>query len=386
MSFRRARAFAEAGIPIFPVRLERRGGRWSKKPLVLDWARCATTDPEIIAGWWLRWPLAAPGIPLGRCGLVVVDADRHPGKADGVAALAGISGVPPHPVVKTAGGGEHHYFRQPNPPIADNRAFSGEGIDVLGSSRFVVGYAVEPLLAWVPELPEVFGERMEKRYRRIVKFNNDVSVRVEDVSSALMQLDPQDFVKGVDGAETRARWLALMNGAKAAGVPLEVFCEWSARQDHYARDDDEIEKNWHSLRATHRGAFFAELKAAGIRLPTHNHIDRFKDPAVPIQQTRTFIQQTRNFNNRANSLYDWLNKNPSEPNLFKVSCIFGEMIAEKLLTQSIATKLLSNNCWQLRKQMGADQFRETISRAFRHVEEKLLEVGSGNANPNHMED
>ena len=54
------------------------------------------------------------------------------------------------------------------------------------------------------------------------------------VSGALMQLDPGEFVGD------RPRWLALMNGAKAAGVPLEVFCEWTSGQDHYARNDGEV--------------------------------------------------------------------------------------------------------------------------------------------------
>jgi hypothetical protein len=121
----RALAFAEAGIPIFPVLLERAGRKWRKKPHVLDWANVATTDLEMIERWWLRWPLAAPGIPLRRMGWVVVDADRHPGRPDGVAALAELGELPTHPIVRTVGGGEHRCFRQPDPPVADNHRFAG---------------------------------------------------------------------------------------------------------------------------------------------------------------------------------------------------------------------------------------------------------------------
>jgi hypothetical protein len=72
---RRALDFAEAGISIFPVELSRAGQKWRKKPHIVDWPNRASTDPDVVLDWWLRWPLAAPGIPLGRMGWVVVDAE-----------------------------------------------------------------------------------------------------------------------------------------------------------------------------------------------------------------------------------------------------------------------------------------------------------------------
>jgi hypothetical protein len=47
---------------------------------------------------------------LGRAGLVVIDADRHDPKEDGVQAFAGLRAEHqefPHPQTLTAGGGEH---------------------------------------------------------------------------------------------------------------------------------------------------------------------------------------------------------------------------------------------------------------------------------------
>jgi hypothetical protein len=120
----------------------------------------ASTDPELVAGWWRQFPWAVPGIVLAQCGLVVVDADRHPGGPDGVAALAGIEGLPPHPVIATRGGGEHHYFRQPEGGAV--RFGRWEGGEVLGTSKFAVAYGmvdpaeVPPLPAWVLRaLPKV---------------------------------------------------------------------------------------------------------------------------------------------------------------------------------------------------------------------------------------
>jgi Bifunctional DNA primase/polymerase, N-terminal len=124
-------------------------GKWRKDPLIKDWRNRATTWRPTVAGWWRQFPWAVPGIVLEKCGLVVVDADRHPGKPDGVAALAALDGLPPHPVIATRGGGEHPYFRQPDPAISFGRWAGGE---VLGTSKFAVAYAMLDLEE-VPELP-----------------------------------------------------------------------------------------------------------------------------------------------------------------------------------------------------------------------------------------
>jgi hypothetical protein len=150
MTRRLALAFGEAGFPIFPVNVFRRGDRWRKVPYVADWANAATTDPKILREWWMQWPLAMPGLPLERCGLVVVDADRH-GGVDGVEAFRELGLMPRHPVVVTKSGGEHHWFRQPPSPVTFAKWAGGE---VLGIGRFVVGYSVPKGV--MPELPKVF--------------------------------------------------------------------------------------------------------------------------------------------------------------------------------------------------------------------------------------
>ncbi len=51
--------------------------RWEQETLehgVLD----ATTDPDIIRGWWKRWPGANVGIAAGKSGLIVIDQDGAP--------------------------------------------------------------------------------------------------------------------------------------------------------------------------------------------------------------------------------------------------------------------------------------------------------------------
>ena len=136
---------AAAGIPIFPARAFKlpSSGKWQKQPLVLRWREVATTDPHQLQEWWQRFPDAIPGIELHRAGLVVIDPDRHSGGPDGVAAFAALeaenNGIPAHPETDTAGGGKHHFFRQPEgEPFGNRSGALPEGIDVRGSGGWIV--------------------------------------------------------------------------------------------------------------------------------------------------------------------------------------------------------------------------------------------------------
>jgi Bifunctional DNA primase/polymerase, N-terminal/Primase C terminal 2 (PriCT-2) len=96
-----------------------------------------------VARWWCTWPDAVPGIELGRTDLIIIDTDRH-GAVDGVANFAALVAqhVPlaNHPIAKTAGGGEHHYFKQWRGESFGNSegALRGKGIDVRGKGGWVV--------------------------------------------------------------------------------------------------------------------------------------------------------------------------------------------------------------------------------------------------------
>jgi hypothetical protein len=141
---------ASAGLPVFPARVFRNTGsdKWQKQPLIKGWQQKATTDVAEINRWWQKYPSAVPGIELGRAGLVVIDADRHTGGADGVAALQALvqcaradgKPFPPKgPATLTAGSGYHLYFRQPEgEPLGNRRGALPEGVDVRGAGGWVV--------------------------------------------------------------------------------------------------------------------------------------------------------------------------------------------------------------------------------------------------------
>jgi hypothetical protein len=145
-----ALALAAAGISIFPAVVKEKKDRsgWDKIPAVRkgqNWREIATTDQNQIQAWWLGRPACVPGIPLGRIGLVALDPDRHQGMdaPDGMTNFADLArtldDIPLHPVTTTAGGGEHHIFRQPpGQPIGNGEGNLPEGINVRGVGGWLV--------------------------------------------------------------------------------------------------------------------------------------------------------------------------------------------------------------------------------------------------------
>jgi hypothetical protein len=130
-----------AGLAIFPMRAK------DRHPLVA-WSRESSTDAATVARWWGLYPHAIPGLDLGKCGLVVLDGDRHGGKVDGVAALRELLKqqttlqLGTVPMVRTPRDGIHVYFRQPAAVLTNRRGRLPAGIDVKGSGGFVVAPGV----------------------------------------------------------------------------------------------------------------------------------------------------------------------------------------------------------------------------------------------------
>jgi hypothetical protein len=114
-----------------------------KKPKPgIFWGRASTRDPAQIERWWTRWPDALIGLDLGKMGIFVADADRKPGRPDGVqgwlelCAEHGYSDAEV-PRVSTASQGEHLYFRQPEgAPIGNKKV--GVSIDGRGAGGYVI--------------------------------------------------------------------------------------------------------------------------------------------------------------------------------------------------------------------------------------------------------
>jgi hypothetical protein len=95
--------FAADGRPVFPCA--------GKRPYTEHGLLDATTDPDVIRGWWERWPDANVAVRTGQVsGLLIVDVDDH----DALHALARNHGELPRTAsVTTPRGGQHYWFRHP---------------------------------------------------------------------------------------------------------------------------------------------------------------------------------------------------------------------------------------------------------------------------------
>jgi putative DNA primase/helicase len=143
--------YADAGYAIFPAHTIRAGactcgGAKNCKPgkhpvggIAPRGVLNATTDPNIIAGWWAQMPDANIGIATGeRSKLVVLDVDGPTGEAT-LANLERSHGpLPPTWEIKT-GKGRHLYFRYPETvERVKSVARKTLGLDVRADGGYVI--------------------------------------------------------------------------------------------------------------------------------------------------------------------------------------------------------------------------------------------------------
>jgi hypothetical protein len=89
-------------------------GRPGKHPLVRRGLREASTDPNLIASWWRRWPLANVGVATGTASdIVVIDVDRPAGEASLQLLEERFGALPPTRRAVTGGGGLHLVYLRP---------------------------------------------------------------------------------------------------------------------------------------------------------------------------------------------------------------------------------------------------------------------------------
>ncbi len=152
-----ALSYASHGIPVFPCRAvdevtdqyDPETGEIivlkAKTPLVSNGFKGATIRERNINILWERNRGAMVGIPTGeQIGAWVLDVDVHKDDngniINGYEALAALEAkydvLPPTATARTAGGGEHRYFR--HVPGVRNRGKLGDGLDVRGSGGYVI--------------------------------------------------------------------------------------------------------------------------------------------------------------------------------------------------------------------------------------------------------
>jgi hypothetical protein len=132
-----AYVYALAGVPVFPCRP---GAKII--PLIEDWGKNASLDPEQITDWWCRWRDALIGTPAGsRSRLIVLDIDiKHGINGFDTLAKLGRAILPETPIAHSRSGGVHAYFAI-NPKVeirgSQGRYGLGPGLDVIGEGYMI---------------------------------------------------------------------------------------------------------------------------------------------------------------------------------------------------------------------------------------------------------
>ena len=118
------------GLPVFPCLP-------TKAPYTPHGFKDASSDPDVIAGWWDQWPNALIGLPTGiTSGLVVVDVDVKHGR-NGFLALRdrdlGCTFA-----TETPSGGMHFFYRHPGAVVKNSTSKLADGVDVRGDGGYVI--------------------------------------------------------------------------------------------------------------------------------------------------------------------------------------------------------------------------------------------------------
>ncbi len=222
----------------------------------------ATTDPDLIAGWWARTPAAGVGVAAGPSGLVILDVDCHGGDVptdperllpgvelpanivpgsvvDGrdVLALlvevrrATLPGCAPETLtVRTPSGGFHYWFRAPAGTAWRPQAGAlGWQLDVRAGSSYAVAsgtvtrdgtYTVLGDCRTVAELPVWLARDLERTGHRVRPERPRVALpwRSRSVGSGYVAAAVENELRAVAEAQSGTRNATLNRAAFNLGT------------------------------------------------------------------------------------------------------------------------------------------------------------------------
>jgi len=225
---------AEDGFWVFPCRAG------TKIPAIKGYLSTRMTVEEV-ERWWDKHPNDNIGMNPEANGLVVLDLDLYKDECNWD------RDVPPTMMVRSASGGEHHYFEDGGERFpAKFNGYKGvdikhRGVVVMPPSRFENGEYEWGNDSQVSVMPDWFPTK--------------VQVTVDPMAAALLGAsrgtDVQRLIETVKQADNtlteREEWLAVGHGLhfEAAGTPhedaaREAFIDWSRRWDG-SDDDDTLE-------------------------------------------------------------------------------------------------------------------------------------------------
>lgn len=211
--------YARKGLHVFPCHSIRNGkcscgvekcSNQGKHPRTINGFKDATTDEYKIIRYWEENPDANIGCATGEIsGIVVLDIDVKHNRS-----LKEFK-IPPTPVVKTGGGGDHVFFKYPGSHIkSTNGQVFGNGVDVKADGGYVI---LAPSLhlsgnhyEWI-----IPFEDMEELAEMPEWFLNAVNINQKE----------KKWLEGKDGVSegSRNETAASMAGKLLSSTPYELW-------------------------------------------------------------------------------------------------------------------------------------------------------------------
>ncbi|WP_176550495.1 bifunctional DNA primase/polymerase [Bacillus sp. AFS037270] len=221
-----------------------------KHPRTKNGLKAASTNLNLIAEWWRKWPDANIGVATGKeSGFVVLDVDPRHGGEDSLELLINQYGPLPDTIEAITGGdGRHILFK--NPGQVKNRANIFPGLDVRGEGGYIV---VSPSL-------HACGKRYEWELS-----SRPLEVPLSDMPEWLLQMivepvqdkptkKPDNYwVKMIQGVGEGERNMSaaslagyLLGCGIAAPIAYELMLLWNERNDP-PESIEVIDTTFHSI-------------------------------------------------------------------------------------------------------------------------------------------
>ncbi|WNC90609.1 AAA family ATPase [Paraburkholderia sp. FT54] len=278
--------YAARGLRVLPLRPK---GKAPLGALVPNGKDDATCDAEAIKAWWRAVPDANIGINCAASGIVVVDIDRHEGKANGFETLSALETengpLRSSVVAKSGSGGEHRYYREPGGAHLPGKA--GPGIDLKHNGYIVAPPSIHPNgepYEWLPGCSPFDAQQMPLLPEWVC------APRIEPVNSPIndSKRPPNEAARAcyalfsLGAGCDRPTWVRIAMAAKDAGVPYDVFHAWSANGANYTGEDD-CRSVWDSFKGNKAvpvtaATLFYEAQKAGWHDPAKARDSHEADP------------------------------------------------------------------------------------------------------------
>ena len=260
----------------------------------------ASTDSDVIRGWWRAAPSAGIGIAMAPSGLVALDVDPRNGGVETFDSLQADHGsLVSNVMALTGGGGQHHVFLIPPGAHVSLPGTLGPGLDVKANGYIVVEPSVHPnglRYEWESSsnpldgvAPSVLPDWL--RNLRVAPAPRDVlagpvpvdAEQARDAREALWCLDADD-------RDTWMRAGMALHSTQWGHAAFAIWCSWSQQSDKFTPADQR--RVWESFRVDRDSALtlawvFARAGESGWAnprrrpVPLHPEPDNGPDPEPP---------------------------------------------------------------------------------------------------------